>query len=225
MKTYPVNLVGLGERRCLVVGGGAVAAGKVLGLVAAGARPVVISPAVTPELAALAAAGRIEYRARPFDAQDMAGAFLVIAATDDPALNRRVWAAGCQQGALVNVVDAPSLCHFYAPSLVRRGDFVVSIASGGAAPALAARVRRELESRFGPAYGVLVDWCAAMRPAVKAAFSDLDERKARWYALVDSPLLDLLADGRLPEARAWVVDVMGTAVADCLPVGGLLDEN
>ncbi len=225
MKTYPVNLVGLEKKRCLVIGGGEVASGKVLGLIEAGARPVVISPAVTPELAALAAEGRIEYRARPFDPQDVAGAFLVIAATDDPALNRQVWEAGCRQGALVNVVDAPPLCHFFASALVRRGDFVVSIASGGAAPALAARVRRELEVHFGPAYGVLADWCAAIRPAVKQAFSDPDERKRRWVALVDSPLLALLADGRLPEARAWVADAMGTAVANSLPVGDLPHED
>ena len=217
MKTYPVNLVGLEKKRCLVIGGGAVAGGKVLGLIEAGARPIVISPAITPELAALAAEDRIEYQARPFDAQDVAGAFLVIAATDDPALNREVWEAGCRQGALVNVVDAPPLCHFYAPSLIRRGDFVVSIASGGAAPALAARVRRELETRFGPAYGILVDWCGAIRPAVKEAFSDPDERKKRWVALVDSPLLDLLADGRIAEARAVVVQTMGAVVAASLP--------
>ena len=217
MKTYPINLVGLERKRCLVIGGGEVAAGKVLGLVEAGARPVVISPAITPELASLAAEDRIEYQARSFDPQDVAGAFLVIAATDDPALNRQVWETGCRQGALVNVVDAPPLCHFFAPALIRRGDFAISIATGGAAPALAARVRRELETRFGPAYEIMTDWCAAIRPAVKEAFADPDERKKRWVALVDSPLLALLADGRIAEARAVVAQTMGAVVAASLP--------
>ena len=226
MKTYPVNLVELGKQRCLVIGGGEVATGKVLGLIEAEARPVVISPDITPELAALAAEGRIEHQPRPFVPSDVAGAFLVIAATDNPELNRQIWAAACRQGALVNVVDAPQLCHFHAPSVIRQGDFVVSIATGGAAPALAARIRRELAARFGPAYGVLADWCAVIRPAVKQAFPDPEERKRRWQALVDSPALDLLADGRFPEARAWVTEVMGTAVAATLPpVEDAPDEN
>ncbi|MFQ5578740.1 MAG: bifunctional precorrin-2 dehydrogenase/sirohydrochlorin ferrochelatase [Anaerolineae bacterium] len=217
MKTYPVNLVGLENERCLVIGGGAVAEGKVMGLVAAGARPIVISPAITPTLAALAAESRIEHRPRPFSPQDVTGAFLVIAATNDPELNRQVWEAARRQGALVNVVDAPAQCHFYAPSLVRRGDFVVSISTGGAAPALAARSRRELEARFGPEYEIMAAWCAAVRPAVQDAFPDPDERKARWYALVDSPVLALLGNGRIAEARAWVAQIMGAEVAACLP--------
>jgi siroheme synthase-like protein len=220
VKTYPVNLIGLEKKRCLVIGGGEVATGKVLGLIEAGVRPVVISPTITPELAALAIEGQIEHRPRPFASQDVAGAFLVIAATNHPEVNQQVWEAACQQGALINVVDAPPLCHFYAPSVIRHGDFVVSIATGGTAPALAARARSQLATRFGPAYGILADWCGVIRPAVKEAFPDPVERKARWYMLVDSPVLDYLADGRFADARASVAKIMGTAVADSLPVSG-----
>jgi siroheme synthase-like protein len=217
MKTYPINLVGLDKARCLVIGGGAVAGSKVMGLVAAGARPIVISPTITPNLAMLAADGRIEHWPRPYHSQDIAGAFLVIAATNDPELNQQVWEVACQRGALVNVVDAPHLCNFYAPSVVRQGDFVISISTGGAVPALAARMRQELETHFGPAHGILVAWCAAIRPAVLDAFPDSAERKARWYALVDSPVLSLLAGGRFVEARAWIIKIMGADVASFLP--------
>ncbi len=217
MKTYPINLVGLKNERCLVIGGGAVAEGKVMGLITAGARPIIISPAITPNLAALAAAGRVEYRSRAVCPQDVAGAFLVIVATDDPELNRQVWPAARQQGALVNVVDAPPLCNFYAPAVVRRGDFVLTVSTGGAAPALAARTRQELEARFGPEYETLVAWCAAIRPAVLNVDPNPAERKERWYALVDSPVLSLLANGRTAAARAWVAKIMGEEIATFLP--------
>ncbi len=217
MKTYPVNLVGLENERCLVIGGGAVAESKVIGLMAAGARPIVISPALTPHLAALATAGQIEHQPRAARPQDVAGAFLVIVATDDPALNRQMWSAARQQGALVNVVDVPLLCNFYVPAVVRRGDFVLSISTGGAAPALAARTRQKLEAHFGPEYETLAAWCAAIRPALLAACPHPTERKDRWYALVDSPVLPLLADGRTAAARAWVAQIMGEEVAAFLP--------
>lgn len=217
MKTYPVNLVGLETKRCLVIGGGAAAAGKVMGLIAAEARPIVISPTITPKLAALATEGRIEHWPRPFASQDLAGAFLVIAATNHPEVNRQVWEAACRQGALVNVVDAPSLCQFYSPAVIRQGDFVVSIATGGTAPALAARTRSELASRFGRAYAILTEWCGVMRPVVKEIFPDPRERKKRWTMLVDSSILDFLADGRFADARAKIAEIMGAVVAASLP--------
>lgn len=216
MKSYPVNLVGLEKQRCLVIGGGAVAARKVSGLVAAGARPVVISPTIHADLENMLTAGQIEHFPRQYHPGDLEGAFLVIAATEDPALNRRVWEAGRRAGALVNVVDSPQVCNFIAPAIVRRGDFVVSISTGGAAPALAARARAELEALFGREYEAMTALCAAIRPAMREAFPNPGERKARWYALVDSPVLSLLSADQTSKARAWIEDMLGTRLADML---------
>ncbi len=224
MKSYPLNLVGLENQRCLVIGGGEVAARKAAGLVAAGARPVVISPSLHPELKEMLAAGQIEHLARPYQPDDLRGAFLVIAATADPDVNRQIGKACREAGALVNVVDSPQECTFIAPAVVRRGDFVISISTGGTAPALAARLRAQLETRFGQQYGALVALCASLRPAMRAAFPDPEERKARWYALIDSPVLSLLAAGRDSEAHAQVEALLGVPLDEGLPLEARADS-
>ncbi|MFV2045225.1 MAG: bifunctional precorrin-2 dehydrogenase/sirohydrochlorin ferrochelatase, partial [Anaerolineales bacterium] len=180
--------------------------------VAAGACPIVISPTIVPGLTTLLAEGRIEYWPRKYQPEDMVGAFLVIVATDNSALNTRICKAARQQGALVNVVDDPHLCNFYAPSVVRRGNFVISISTGGAAPALAAHIRQELEAQYGSEYEAFVAWCAAVRSAVVDDHPDPVERRARWYELVDSPVLSLMAEGSLSEAHAWVSRIMGDRI-------------
>jgi len=211
-----VNLVGLEDKRCVVVGGGAVAARKAARLIAGGARPVVISPTIQPDLAAMQTAGQIERIPRGYHSGDLEDAFLVIAATDDPALNRQVWEAVCREGILVNVVDSPPMCNFFTPAVVQRGDFVVSISTGGNTPALASRLRRELENRFGQEYAVLAAWCSSIRPVMLEVFPDPEERKAQWYALVDSPVLALLSAGQYTEARAWIEENLGGRLADLL---------
>ncbi len=218
MKTYPINLVNLENKRCLVIGGGRIAERRVTGLVAAGTRPIVIGSQLTPSLAILHTKGLIDHVSRPFHADDLGGAFLLIVATDDTQLNKRIGRLAESQVPLVNVVDAPDLCNFIAPSVLRQGDFVVSISSGGAAPVLAARVRNEMESQYGPEYATFTAWCAAIRPFMKRAFPDQAERTARWYELVDSPVLDLLATGRVSEARVLVAQILGTQVAKHIPL-------
>lgn len=217
MKSYSVNLISLENKRCIVIGGSAVAERKVAGLVAAGARPIVISPTISPGLADLLVTGYIEHQPRGYSPGDLEGVFLVIAATGDQELNQRIWEAAQDQCTLVNVVDAPQLCSFFTPSVVRRGDFVVSVSTGGSAPALAVHVRRDLETRFGREYEVMVAWCAALRPVVREAFPDLAERKARWYALVESPVLPLLVEGHKTEARALITEILGPQVTGFFP--------
>lgn len=217
MRTYPLNLVGLEDRRCVVVGGGTVAARKAAGLVAAGARPVVISPALGDDLMDMQTAGQVEHIPRGYLPGDLEGAFLVIAATGDPALNRQIWERGSGEGALVNVVDAPERCHFFAPAIVRRGDLVVGISTGGTAPALAARIRAELEERFGNEYETMTAWCAAIRPGMQDVFPNPEERIEYWYALIDSPVLAHLTAGRIRQARAWVAENLGERLAELVP--------
>lgn len=218
MNNYPINIVNLPQKRCIVVGGGRVAARKVAGLIAAGARPVVISPSLHPALETKLAAEQFEHASRRYHPDDLEGVFLVIAATDDPELNRQIWEQGCREGTLVNVVDCPERCHFFAPAILRRGNFVISISTGGTAPALASHTRRELERRYGPEYETITNWCESIRPRMPDLIPDSDERKARWVALVNSPVLSLLSGGEISKARAWFDKILGARQDDKAPL-------
>jgi precorrin-2 dehydrogenase/sirohydrochlorin ferrochelatase len=159
---YPAFL-DLRGRRCLVVGGGAVAERKVTGLLDAGAHVRVVSPALTPALSALATAGIVEHRARPFRRHDVRGATLVVAATGAPTVDDAVAAAARRARALVNVVDRPAACDFILPSVLRRGDLQIAVSTGGRSPALAREIRRRLEADFDAESGIVVEWAGRQR--------------------------------------------------------------
>ena len=144
---YPVFLDVRG-RTALVVGGGAVAERKAAGLARAGACVRVVAPTVTAGLEAHARDGLVDLRRRAFRENDVEGVFLVYAATDDAAVNEAVYAEAEARGVPANVVDDPAHCSFIVPSVVRRGPLQLAVSTSGAAPALAKRLRRELEGRF-----------------------------------------------------------------------------
>jgi len=153
--SYLVN-VALEGRAALVVGGGEVAARKVQNLLAAKANVTVIAPQLCDGIVALADEKRIVAHRRPYSTEDLAGAFVAIAATDDEGLNARVAEDAAAMNVLVNVVDRPALCTFTVPATVRRGDLTLAIATEGRCPALAEILREELEERYGPEYAELV---------------------------------------------------------------------
>jgi precorrin-2 dehydrogenase / sirohydrochlorin ferrochelatase len=192
---YPVNLV-LDGRRCLVVGGGKVALRKVEGLLACGGRVTVVAPEVDPELRALDGLVIEERRWRP---ADLEGMWLVIAATDDPAVNRAVYDAGQRAGVWVNGADDPANCSFTLPSVVRRGDLQVTVSTGGRSPALATWLRRRLEGEIGPEYAVLLDLLATERDGLKAAGRSTEGLD--WQSALDSDMLGLIRNGDLAHAR------------------------
>jgi precorrin-2 dehydrogenase/sirohydrochlorin ferrochelatase len=208
LRSYPVNLVGLADRRCIVVGGGEVAQRKVESLLEAGAeRVVVISPRLTHKLRALLQANRIEHRPRGYQQGDLEGAFVVIAATHDPDVNRDVWQEAQERRLLINVVDDPHHCNFFVPSVVRRGDLTISISTGGQDPALSARLRQELEPRFGREYAAFLEIAGALRDRVGRELSGR-ARSRFWYALSDSEILTLLKKGKRQEAERLANDIL-----------------
>jgi precorrin-2 dehydrogenase/sirohydrochlorin ferrochelatase len=144
---FPVFL-DLRGRRCLVVGGGAVAERKVQALVDCEADVVVVSLTATPGLAALAATGVVAYRERRFRRSDVRGCALVVAATGVAEVDRAVAASARRAGALVNVVDRAEACDFILPSVLRRGELQVAVSTGGRSPALAREIRQRLEPLF-----------------------------------------------------------------------------
>lgn len=180
------------QRQSVVVGGGSIASRKVQGLLEAGAKVRVISPELAPGLEALAAAGEVEALRRPYTPGDLAGAFLAIAATDDPAVNEQVWSEGQRTGCLVNVVDDPQHCNFSLPAVVRRGDMSIAISTGGSSPALARRLRERLEALIPPEYADLTGLLAELRPELIAAFPAGERRLQAALRVVDSDILTVL---------------------------------
>jgi precorrin-2 dehydrogenase/sirohydrochlorin ferrochelatase len=208
MTGYPITLVSLETTRCVVIGGGEVAARKVTALQTAGARPVVISPDLGKALQEQARAGEIEAIRREYRTGDLAGARLVIAATDDPDTNQAVWNEAKETGCLVNVVDDPEHCNFYVPATVRRGALCISVSTGGSSPLLARRIRETLEGQFDAAYEPYLALLAELRPIVQAQISDPVRRKAVWESLLDSELLELLRSGEPANAQQQALGIV-----------------
>jgi precorrin-2 dehydrogenase/sirohydrochlorin ferrochelatase len=195
---YPVNLI-VDGRRCLVVGGGAVARRKVEGLVACGAVVTVVAPQLDEGLAVLEASGTISVERRRYRRREAGGYRLVVAATDDPVVNRAVFDDGEAAGVWVNAADEPASCSFTLPSVVRRGPIMVTVATGGHSPALSTWLRRHVESELGEEYVVLLELLSQERAAIKAAgrsTGDLD-----WLSALDSNMLDLIRAGQIGKAR------------------------
>src|SRR5260370_7552213 len=157
MPDYFPAFLGARGRRCLVVGGGAVADRKVPGLLQCGARVTVVSPALVPALSRLVAAGRIEHRARAFRKVDARGCVLVVSATGVAEVDDAVAQAARRHGALVNAVDRPARCDFIYGSVLRRGELQIAVSTGGPAPALPPAIPRRLQPPLPPEYPPLVD--------------------------------------------------------------------
>ena len=173
-------------RRCLVVGAGAVAEGKISGLLDAAAKIRVVAPEATEQVRAWAAAGQIEYLARPCEPTDLEGMFLVVAATDSHELHENILAEARLRGVLCNVVDVPELCDFYYPALARRGALQIAVSTSGQSPALAQRLRKELEEQFGPEYEAWLNQLGEERAKLFAAFMDPEERKRLLHDLASA---------------------------------------
>ena len=203
---YPVCL-DLAGRTCVVVGGGDVAERRVASLLAAGARAVVVSPALGPGLRGLREEGRLEHVSRPYEDGDLAGAFLAIAATDDARVNHAVAAEARRRGVLVNVVDDPAFCDFTLPAVLRRGDLLVAVSTGGRSPAAARHIREELEEFLTPERVLLVELAAEVRAELRARGRRADGEA--WREALRGDLLALIREGKLELARARIVARLG----------------
>jgi precorrin-2 dehydrogenase/sirohydrochlorin ferrochelatase len=197
---YPVNLHMEG-RRCAVIGGGNVAERKVLSLLQAKAVVTIISPQITEKLQELARRGIVAYENRTYQPGDASGFFLLICAADDNRVNRRAAAEARATGALVNVVDAPELGSFTVPSQVSRGDLLFTVSTGGKSPALAKKLRRELEQKYGPEYEVYLELLTGIRDEIKNELPRAKDREAFWRQTIDQEILPLVRQGKIKEAE------------------------
>lgn len=199
MVYYPISL-NIKSKRCVVIGGGEVAFRKVRMLLDFGGEVEVISPALCPALAALERDGKVKVTHRQYRTGDLEGAFVVIAATDSSPVNERVAQEAGDAKALLNVVDVPELSDFIVPSYLRRGDITVAVSTNGKSPALARRIRRELEEAFGGEYASLAEVVEEVRSELKA--KGIAASAEAWQAALNlGELLDLLRGGNREGAK------------------------
>jgi precorrin-2 dehydrogenase/sirohydrochlorin ferrochelatase len=196
VRHYPVNLV-VDGRPCLVVGGGAVAARKALGLLACGARVHVVAPVVGDEVRALEP--RVEIEARGYRAGEAADYRLVIAATGSSESNRAIYEDCERAGVWVNAADDPANCSFTLPSVLRRGPLLVTVSTSGRSPAVSSWLRTHLEGELGPEYETLVELVATERDAIRAEGRSTEGLD--WQSALDSGMLDMIRAGELVKAR------------------------
>jgi precorrin-2 dehydrogenase/sirohydrochlorin ferrochelatase len=196
MSLLPI-FVKLQNRLVVVVGGGAIAQGKIEGLFAAEARVRVVAPQVTPAIAQWISLGKVEWQAKTFAPSDLEGAFLVIAATAAPGVNEAVFTEADARGILCNAVDDIEHCHFYYGSVVQRGDLQIAISTNGKSPALAQRLRLLLEKQFGPEYELWLEWLGAARELLRAGDNSADSKKVLLHHLASEPMFERF----LQEAR------------------------
>ena len=205
---YPIYLQ-LDEQPCIVIGGGKIAEGKVDGLLAADAKVKVIAPELTSHLHDLAAQHQIEYIQREYQQGDLKGAFLVICATDQAEINHQVWEEASANRQMVNVVDDTPRCNFIAPAILRKGDLTIAISTGGRAPALAVRLKERLQREIGPENERFLELAEKLREPIARHIPDFETRKALWYKLVDSNVLELLSQGNEAGAIKAISDTVG----------------
>src|SRR6202166_350722 len=189
MSLFPI-FVKLQGSLVVVVGGGNIAAGKIPGLLQAQARVRVIAPQINSQVSSWVDASEIEWLEKEFAPTDLQDASLVIAATSIPAVNAAVFQAAEARGIFCNAVDDIANCHFYYGSIVQRGDLQIAISTNGKSPALAQRLRKELEQQFGPEYECWLDWLGAARETLRAQSSDPETTKRWLHLLASKPMFE-----------------------------------
>ena len=203
---YKIN-----NRRCVVIGGGEVATRKVTVLLKADADVTVISPEICHELQALVATKKIKYIQADYEQNQLAGACLVIAATDDEAVNKAVSLAAKARNIPVNVVDAPDLCTFTMGSIIDRSPVVIAVSSEGNAPVLARYIRTKIETMLPASYGRIAAIAGEFRDQVKTKFATTQARRHFWENVLQGPMVERVLSGQEQAARELLQNLINDA--------------
>jgi precorrin-2 dehydrogenase/sirohydrochlorin ferrochelatase len=184
MHLFPLFLK-LESRPCLVVGAGLIAEGKIEGLLDTGAQIRVVAPEATAKIRQWSQSKKIDWHQRPFQPSDLDNMFLVVASANSTQLHEQIFAEAQKRQVLCNIVDVPHLCDFFYPAIVRRGPLQIAISTSGQSPALAQRLRKDLENQFGPEYEQWLTHLGQARDALQADRTlDPETRKRRLHDLV-----------------------------------------
>ena len=187
-------------RRCLLVGAGNIAAQKIDSLLSAGAAVHIVAPSAGNKIGALIREGRVCWSQRAFRSSDLDGAVLVIAATGDRVVNETIFREARGRGVLCNAVDEPERCDFYYPAVVRRGDLQIAISTAGHSPALAQRIRKDLEIRFSQDYAEWLSWLGEVRARLFLKPIDPERRKRTLHRLASAKVYDRFVATRRKKA-------------------------
>lgn len=220
MRYYPVYLDMRG-RPALVVGGGAVGSRKAKTLLRAGARVTVISPQASAEIRDLVKKGQLVWFERSYRSSDMEGMFLVFCATDDPDVNQRIEVDARRHSVLCNYADQPERGHFILPSIVERGDLLVSISTSGKSPAVARRLRKDLEAYFGEEYTPFLQLMGAVRKQLLEQGHAPEVHRQHFGRLIDGGLLAMVKSGD----REGIETLLKSVLGDDMDLGRLMNRQ
>lgn len=207
MKKYYPAYIDIQNRKCLVVGGGAVAVRKVRGLLDCGAIVTVVSPEFHPDFQQIDESLRVIRRS--YQTTDLEDKFLVIGATNDETLNRRVSADAQSRNILCNIADVPDACSFILPAVVRRGDLSIAVSTSGKSPAFAKHLRKQLEKQFGEEYTTFLGLMGAIRQKLLAAEHAPEAHKPLFEKLIDNGLLDMIHNRDKQAINRLLHEVLG----------------
>ncbi len=218
MGYYPLFL-DLKKRHCLVVGGGGVGTRKAGSLVRSGARVTVISHDFSRELMEMGKSGNPRLLSKDYETSDLDGMFLVFAATDQRALNERIGKDSEKQGKLYNLADDPDSSCFITPSVVQRGDLTFAVSTNGSSPALTRKVRQDLESVYGPEYGVFLQIMGAVRKRILDLGHDPDNHRQLFRQVIDRDVPAMIKEGRKTDVKRVFQDIFGMDFDDGIFTG------
>jgi precorrin-2 dehydrogenase/sirohydrochlorin ferrochelatase len=206
VKYYPLYL-NVSEKRCVVVGGGDVAERKVMKLIECDAEVIVVSSAVTPGLEAMIKGKIIHHVSDDYEREYIEGAFIVVGATDRDEVNEQIYRDSQDMGILVNIVDDPKRCDFIVPSIVRTGDLAIAISTGGKSPIMAKRLREELETTYGPEYGILLEIMGALREKMITRGESPENNKNAFESVLDSGIIEYIRKGQWRRVKEMLYDL------------------
>ncbi len=220
---YPVSL-DISGKRCLVVGGGSVAARKIKALLLCGGIVQIISPEACTVIVRRAEAGEIDWLRRGYQHGDVKDAFLVFAATDDPAVQKMVAEEAAHYHVLLNSADNPPLSDFHVPAKIRRRDFVIAVSTGGGSPALARLLKLQLAREYGEEYGILVELMARIRRLVVSRFSSAEKNKVLFQSILRLPVLDCIREENWEKLQRLLENELPVGIDVGLLIDGMLTD-
>lgn len=208
MKYYPVNL-DIRNRKCLVVGGGAVGTRKVMTLLDCGAKVTVVSTDVAEKLQELSDSDIIKLEKRPFQISDLDEMFLVIGATDNQEINKEIHSEAERLGILCNIADRPEDCNFILPAIVNRGDLIIAISTSGKSPAFAKKMRKDLEKKFGTEYAEFLKLMGEIRNKLLSEDHEPEAHKHLFEQLIKRDLVKMIKERQTENIDSLLFEILG----------------